>query len=960
MFKKRTINEYFTIIEKNHQDYLETQMVPHLGIPGTENKKTLIDRYLTYINNFRELKKADLNEDIRGSTVTENVERGTFSAFLGMLIGGLFFATEQHAPSADLFGVKTAVQGGFATAIGASCSALIYTTWDKSNEKPAHADFNTCEAEMKKAGFTDERYSALSAELVKLFHFRECLLLGLGDKNKISMRDAFKSQYYSSNNTHDFVEKDFNLAIEVYFLEQLNELFQQAFKKIHEIHDKEIHDEKQESEFSLWFKRHFESNENRQKFTQQMQVQFIKNCIDFLENEINQPGFLGSYLYLIDFMAGLITASFAVGIFAVTTLFIPVFALVSIALAAAALGAIGTHLAITQTDALYYKRDKNNRHAIQGAIDSITMEQKRLTTLLQTVVITTSKDLTELKKYDDNDHSSFLKILRGDSQKHIALGGVRAWIREFASRFNESKVVEIDLSERIQALVDGAHNQTQSLQTKLLSYMTSTTTQQPTVDSLTPFIKETIDYLINPDNAEFIRTFESVQKIKEQVLEIIGFIPSTLSTRALPEIFVKFYTDPISIGGLGGLRSDLDQVRRLAPVVVVNSAANQNHPYQRFLDTAFTIQLKLNDTPKAPWILQGDIRYRNMLGLPSNHTVRIEEKINSANIHDYLNESFNFLCSLNQYEDNIDWHGAFQNNDSFILYRMLLIKQLANLADQNNMRVDSLVKDVIKQFVKSTLNYNPDVAFDDILNQALLIESGQAGAGAETIRDKLGNPRLLSELSYIADAVRVDMAYVLSAFSPEQLIALEASHFLIADNDKIIFGYNSIGQLTPEPSKDFYDKINDTINVTTAFLAAINTSTLLQQTSTIKLYLQVIANEINHIHQQIDVLKPLLVNSNIQPLDDVLNALETFKQSFGLPKPLPKPLPEPLAEPLPTMNPQPSAPLILPNNANTAPEQVIKKRSTPWNFFPLGHKNTQTIEARRPAPATYSRDPKTG
>jgi len=319
----------------------------------------------------------------------------------------------------------------------------------------------------------------------------------------------------------------------------------------------------------------------------------------------------------------------------------------------------------------------------------------------------------------------------------------------------------------------------------------------------------------------------------------------------------------------------------LAPVVAMDIAANEHHPYQRFLDTAFAIQIKLNDAPHAAFILQGDTRYRNMLGLPSNQTVRIEEKINAANTQDYLDESFNFLCLLNEYEANIDWRGAFQNIDPFILYRMLLVKQLANLADPNNLRVDSLVKDEIKRFVRSKLNYNPDVAFDDILNQALLIKSGRCET---TIRDTLGNPRLLSELSYIADAVRVDMAYVSSSMSPEQLVALEAERFLMTADDKIIFGYNSIGKLIPELSQDFCAKINDTIDVTKAFLAAISTNILLQQTSTIRLYLQMISNEVNRVKHQIAVLKPLLVSSTIQPLDDVLNALEAFKQTLALPE----------------------------------------------------------------------------
>lgn len=941
MFKQQNINEYFEIIKKNHKEYLEKQMITHLSILGTENKKTLIDQYLIYINNFRELKKTDLDEDIRGATLAENIERGTFSALIGMLIGGLFFTATQRVPSMDLFGAKTAIQGGFATAIGSTCSVLMFSLWDKGSEKPAHADYKTCEEEMKKAGFTDERYAILSADLVKLFHFRECLLLGLDDPNNLNMRQAFKNHYYSSQNTQHFEDNDFNLAIEVYFLEQLNTLFQQAFEKIHEIHDKEINEEKSDNEFNLWFKRHFESSENRQKFTQAMQVQFIKQCVDFLKNQMNQPGFLGHYIYMIDFIAGLMTASLAVGIFAITTLFIPVFALISIAIATATLTALGTHLIITQTDYLYYKRDQNNRHAIQSAIESIVVEQKRLNTLLKTVVITTKKDLDELKKYDNNQQSCFLNILRGDSKKHIALGSVRAWIREFASRFNESKVVEIDLSERIEALIEGAYKQTVSLQEKLHSYIISPQSAQSALASLAQFINETVDYLKRPENAAFIKTFESIHKIKEQVLEIVGFIPSTLSAHPLPDILIKFYTDPISKGGLGGLNSDLEQTRRLAPVLLNKVTPNVDHPYQPFIDTAFTIQLKLNEYTKALFILQGDPLYRKMLGLPSNRTGRIEEQINTANIQEYLNESFNFLCLLNDYDKNIHWQESFQNTDAFILYRMLFIKQLANLTDPKNLRVDSLVKDIIKQFARTTLNYNPDVAFDDILNQALLIKEGKASG--DTLQDKYGNPRLLSELAYIADALRVDMAYVLSPLSPEKLIALEAVQLLIINEDKIIFGYNAVGQLTPDPSKEFYDKINETIHMTAEFLKKIKPKKLLQQTSTIKLYLQVVSNEIERISKQIRALTSLLGNAkmSLEPLTDALNALDACKQPWELPEPIG----------VPTVNaevPPADSPVARPQAENPADKKSPNKHRFQFSMFNL-HKHTQNKNSEPPA-----------
>ena len=943
MFKKRTTDECFDIIKKNHKKYLDAHMVTHLAIAGTENKKSVIDRYLSYIKSYRALEEHDLDEAMKGPSAAEKAGRGAFSALLGMGVGGLLFAGEQRVPSADLLGAKTALHAGFSVVIGASCAALIYKAWDTSSEKPLHADLKACEEEMKKAGFTSEKYTELSAELVKLFHFRECLLLGLEDKSQVSMRAAFKRRYFSSITTDAFDDDDFNLTIEVYFLEQLDELFAHSFQSIYQTHDQEIEDEQQEPGFIQWFQRHFESSKNKQQFTQQMQVAFINECIHFLENEMSQPSFMGQYVYLFDAIAGLIAGSIAVGVSALTLLFIPVFALLSIAIVAASLAAIGAHLAIIGIDSLYYQRDKGNRDAIHVAIQSITSEQKRLSSSLQHVVVTTGRDLAALKKYEESHESSFLNLLRGEDPTHIALGSVRGWIREFARRFNESKVIAIDLSERVKTMISDAHDQTESLQTALLTLM-SPRTQAPSalerithprtpLDILTQFITDTTNYLKHPENADFITTFESVQKIKEQVLEIVGHIPPTQSDKALPEILTHFYTAPVSEGGLGGLMSDLDQVRHLAPVIANHIAADEHHPYHCFLEMAFAIQLKLNASPHAEFILQGDNQYRNMLGFPPAHDPRIEDKINCATIRDYLNHSFDFLCSLNQYETHVGWNTPFQNNGEFVLYRMLFVKQLANLIDRNNPSIDAIIAEDIKAFVRLTLNCNPDVAFDDILNQALLITSD---ADHETINDRLGNPRSLTDLSYIADAVRVNIAYMSTSLSPQQLINFEASHFLSKGSDRTILGCNSSGQLSPEFSAHFSRKIQETIATTTAFMATIETHSLLQVTGTIRIYTEVILQEIAVIDQQIMILMSLPVNPSVplnpEPLQAASLALDAFKHTLTASLP---PLPHVIIEP------------------HTPTEEILHAQEAP--ILDLARSITQSLES--PVPSVMNTKP---
>ena len=890
MPQKKSADEYISIIKKNHQDYLNAQMVTHLSIMGAESKKALIDRYLSYIKSYRVLKKDELDDDIRGPSIADKAKRGAISALIGMAVGAFVFTKEQSTPSVDMFGAKAAVQGGFAAAIGVSCGALIYATWDISSEKPAHADLDACKEEMKKAGFTEEKYAKLSENLVKLFHYRECLLLKADDKDTVNMRSEFKSQYFSSKPARDFDESDFNLAVEVYFLEELNALFYQTFQKINQVHDQEIQDEKQANKFMQWMKKHFDSDENRNKFTQQMQIEFMKECIRFLEKAMYQPSFIGQYTIIPDLIAGLVIGALAVGFFAVTTVFMPVFALICVGIVAGTLAAIGTHMAITQSDELYYKRDKVNRDAIQAAIKNVALEQKRLNTLIQKVVVTTKQDLAELKKYNEDNKSGIIKTLKGDSKKHIAQGSVKAWIREYASRFTESKTVEIDLPKRIEALINMAQAQTDELQTALSTWMESKAHNSPVPDSLTQFINDTMEYLEDPEHADFIETFESVQKIKEQVLEIVGGIPCAYLDKPLPKALINFYIAPVLKGGLGGLKSDLDQVRRLAPVVADRGTYPQ-HPYQLFLTIAAAIDFKLKKIPKGQLIFYGDSQYRKMLGLSYYPGVHIEDKINDSNIEEYLNNSFDFLCLLNQYETSTDWKTPFKNNDAFILYRMLLVKQLANLTDPNNIRVDYIVKETINAFARTKLNYNPDVAFDDILHQALLITPDNSGG---VIKDPLDNFRSITELSYIADAIRVDMAYVSNSLSAEQLITFEANQFLLNDAEKIIFGHNATGKLLPECSDYFYTQIEETITTSTAFIALIKQHALLKEIGTIEIFLQIIASEINTIQQQTKAFISFHSSATTVPflqLEQVITNLEAFKQAH---KPINEPSPVPI------------------------------------------------------------------
>ena len=241
------------------------------------------------------------------------------------------------------------------------------------------------------------------------------------------------------------------------------------------------------------------------------------------------------------------------------------------------------------------------------------------------------------------------------------------------------------------------------------------------------------------------------------------------------------------------------------------------------------------------------------------------------------------------------------------------------------------------------------------------------------------------------------MAYVLSSLSPEQLIALEARHFLIANNDKFIFGYNTHGQLIPEQSINFYTKVNDAIQMTNAFLETIKIKNLLQQTGTIKIYVQVVSNEINHIEQEITQLKTLLgavdtsssevrrpaaclrdpeillkaqadcteidrdgsrgqaagrresndqlplVKAEHQSLDDVLNALDTFKKALSIIKPMPSIESRPITSSKPRTEPPE---IVIPELENFITQHGSNRYSF-LNLKPHKHTDAEKLKAAK-------------
>jgi hypothetical protein len=308
----------------------------------------------------------------------------------------------------------------------------------------------------------------------------------------------------------------------------------------------------------------------------------------------------------------------------------------------------------------------------------------------------------------------------------------------------------------------------------------------------------------------------------------------------------------------------------MACIVPENLATNEQHPYHRLLDAAFNINLKFNALSKSKFIFQGDVAYRKILGFPASHCTRIEEKLSASNIQNYCSASFEFLYSLNQYDEtHPQWDEAFLNSDQFILYRMLLVKQLSNLFDSNNVLVDPMVKKEIQAFVQQKLKCSSEVALSNILSQSFLMTQP---ADKDVLLDQLGHAHAVSDLAYIADAIRVDIGYMSTQLTPQDLLGFAVEQYLKADSDQIILGYHHSSKLTAEFSEHFYSDVEGAIIATKAFIDTISNQTLLKQTGTMNTYISVVLSEINQISHQIKILT---AEVNLS-MTDVLQKLTDF------------------------------------------------------------------------------------
>lgn len=807
-----------TLIQKNHKELLQSKMVAHLRL---KNKlledPEIIGAWLEKIAEVRTLENSYLNEVTNSPNIAEKIGSGALAALAGGGLGAAVFLAMKVLSTSPIGWVKGVMglgsgdsrsivqqtaSGVFSAALAALTTKILYDSFISSYSGDKLKAKEEFEREFQKQdGFSrliKDKAENLSIQMIQLFHFREMLLLGkMSDNpNEIDARKKFIEIADLKNKSDEAI----NAAIEAYFLKELNNLFNLSFKELYDAHTKEI-DLETASPFRKWFHQHFDSTAARQSSSQQIQLKFMELCRDYLLREMNEPGFFAQYPKTTATLSGILVGALVLGTLALALGGPVTWGILAIALVAFAVAAVSTYLMVTHIDKLHFKRSSANREEIQQTVDQVENEFLRLNREIIESQETSELNIKQSKDFDKATHRFW-----GIGEKQIARGSMEGWLREYATRYRHSKAVEIDLGDSFIELINESEKQTQDIVKELSTGQTKL---------LEKFIKDTKDYLLVTDNKKTIEEFELIQKIKEQVIHIVS------SVGTVPEQLLAFYELPINQGGLGGFKSDLSEAVKIAPIPV---SAEPTKYYEGLLKSAKKIYKEKEPVFEGKKWFKGDAALREMLGLPGRINDLQCTDVTSSTIDEYLNNSYEFLFRLNPriYPGNALNPLEQQTvvSPEFLLYRTLLLRQLADLCDTTNYEIALDVKMKIRRFVRERLQIDDKLVFDDLQNQKLMME--QHDDSSKCFNDN-GQTFYFCELDNVAHAIHVDIAYNSVNIKPRTTLDFYINLFL-QNKSQIksgVFAYGKASSdLNPQATQDYVDRVNEYIHNTIGFIRA--------------------------------------------------------------------------------------------------------------------------------------------
>lgn len=856
-------------IHRNYQQLLQNQMLTHYGIylERSEHPEKIYS-WIEKIEDTRLLANPYLDGLVHkpeaatpASLVSETSGFWYYIGKMKLLIPESVrdFVSDLSFQSSDYNLFNSITAEIFSVTLGNSITEVLYdyfNTQFNGNQEEAQKQFaNTVDRQKELSELIKQECGRISVELIKLFHFREMLLLG--KISRTATEPEVREEFIRRAKLKSQSSESINIAIEIYFARELSKIFNNGFQSLYKIHDIEIKSELQSS-FVKWINQLSESDKIRQAFTQEIQLKFMLLSRDFLLEQMNQPGFLAKHAIIFSLIAGLIVAA-AIAITVTLTLGAAfLWSIGSLTSVGFLLAGIGTYFLINKLDFMTYKRSTENRAQIQNAITMINNEFLRLKKeIIQSKE--TSVEVIENTRNFKHLNQKFLYAIEGDK---VARGSVSGWLREYASRYRHSKAIEIDLGDQYKQLITQSKIQTDNLVNSI---------NKKESHLLRHWISGTQLYLAKPHHIEVIKEFELIQKIKEQVLAIVSRINYT------PPALLELYCKSIAKGGLGGNESDFAHIRRFAPVNPKSDL--NNNPYNYLCETALNLYKQYEPLYASDLIFLGDPEYRQMLGISRGD---YGVAVTAENIDLYLNNSYALLLSLcNKIAPGLGLDPLQQSTrvkDEFILYRMLLLKQLASLSLAENKEVNTEVKLKIKRFIKNRFNQETDIIFDDLANQRFLLNKEVQTSQSYKNSDQFVVTDV--ELDNITQAITLDVAYNSISFKLIDVLDYYLDDFLHHQGAQPakIFAYGSSEQeLNPQGTNQFSRLITQYCENTSSFLNKSQQMKALTATNILDCYkynvsLQVYQTQLRVVKSIKELNKLSSSKETMQQIDLLLNA----------------------------------------------------------------------------------------
>lgn len=772
--RNKRFEQYHRNITQAHKEYLEKYM--KVSLAPTSQLQTL--QLIEAIRNFTSdpLKQDFFNEQIRSPSLLEKMKYGALAVLSGAAVGVASNTVANQVPA--FAGAPTGVQSTLAILLGSAVTTGVYKYLVSTAEGEAVQSKEQLQIALEQEGLTNSLFKELSEDIAKLFYIRDALVLGAPDRLGKNLRDSF----IKSNSLTEFSAHDINQAIETFFLMELSDTLNKSFDKIEQLKQAEIEDRQQWSEAKKFFYSLIEDPKKRSIFIQQMQITFMKKTAELLAAQIALKETDKYTVGIIGLMGGLITGAITAG------LIIPFSGVTATAIGVSILAtAIGT--AVTTLTTYYFaehieylqkpKRSLEDIERLENSYEKIEQQINSLKNRIQKVKETTEQDLKSVNMFRreaeaaDGMISKLWRYFTSQKSQQMkpAIGSANAWLREHAARYRQSFLVEVDLKAQHKQLFEMAEQQTQSIIKAIKDRGANGQIKQESIQIIIKFISDTTAYFSNEANQEFISNFNLKEKIKDQILDIVSALGAKDN---YPDELKHFY-----INELGGSEFQLKQAKLIAQQDDISCLPLEGHPLYNLRKVSDTLQTKLKAASKP--ILFGDRTYHKFMA----YNNIANESININNIDDLLENSFQFLLSLNYYQTSGFNKENFYQQSVCTLYRTLLYKQLADLSDPNNHDVSPKIKQKIIEFISQRTNKTQQAIKDEFNNiqcQKFLISSIITNSNVRSFTGNGISKQHMYALEQIASAIRLNLVVAGDPISCNRVVEFEKLKFAKGKN----------------------------------------------------------------------------------------------------------------------------------------------------------------------------------